>query len=122
MQPALQIDTMRVTLRDRERSFSLDASGLTVSPGEAVALIIASGTGKTCLLELVGLLRRPDDGVAYALSDGSGNAHDVGRLWAGSPSAIAELRGRAFGFVPQSGGLLGFLTLAENIALSQRIS
>lgn len=120
---AVKIDQMSITLQDRERRFALAVDGLTIAPGQAVALTGASGTGKTCLLELVGLLRRPDDGARYVLADGAGEQRDIGRIWRnGGASALSQLRGRSLGFVPQSGGLLGFLSLGQNIALSQKIS
>ena len=118
MTTAIRIDDLSVTLTDGDRRFRLEVGELTVTAGEAVALSGQSGTGKTCLLELIGLLRRPDPGGRYRLAEADGN---VLALWNDS-SGLAALRGRAFGFVPQSGGLLPFLTLAENIALSQKIS
>ncbi|MEM7721243.1 MAG: ATP-binding cassette domain-containing protein [Pseudomonadota bacterium] len=123
MAEALAISDMSATLVDRDRTFVLDVPGLTIETGEAVALIGPSGTGKTCLLELIGLLRQPDDGATHRVADGQGAIVEVPPLWsAGRSSALSHLRGRALGFVPQSGGLLPFLTLRENISLSQRVT
>ncbi len=115
----LLTEGLRATLRDEERRFTLDAGGLAVGPGECVGLTGASGTGKTLLLELLGLLRRPDPGGAYRAGD-----VDLAALWTrrDGRAALADARGDLFGFVPQSGGLLPFLTAGQNIALSQRIS
>jgi putative ABC transport system ATP-binding protein len=121
MAPALATEGIRVTLRDHGRVFTLDAGGLTVSPGDRIGLTGASGTGKTLLLELLGLLRRPDPGGRYLVADG-GEVRDVAALWPHGAGTIATLRGRLFGFVPQSGGLLPFLDVRQNVALSQRIA
>jgi putative ABC transport system ATP-binding protein len=120
--PVIETHDLRVTLRDRERTFRLDASGLDVTPGQSVGLTGPSGTGKTLLLELIGLLRRPDPGGRYMLRPGAGDAVDVTRLWSGNGGALSAFRGSEFGFIPQNGGLLPFLTLRENIALCQEIS
>src|SRR5206468_2224817 len=52
----------------------LRGADLTLEAGEIVALVAASGTGKSTLLHLAGLLERPDDGAV--LVDG----RDSGRL------------------------------------------
>lgn len=120
---AIRAETLRATMQDGMRRFRLEADGLALQSGEAVALTGPSGSGKTCLLEVLGLLRRPDAGAECILSDGAGGTCDLGDLWAsGDRAALARLRGGALGFVPQSGALLPYLTLAENVALGQRIT
>ncbi len=48
---------------------------------------------------------------------------DALALWrAGRADALADLRARHVGFVPQTGALLPFLTLRQNIALPQAIA
>jgi putative ABC transport system ATP-binding protein len=113
----LAIRDLSVTLSDRERRFTLQVPTLDVAAGDVVGLTGPSGTGKTMLLEVLGLLRQPSPGSQYHLS-----GVDVARMWQGTGPEPAEVRGRTLGFVPQSGGLLPFLTVAENIALSQRIA
>lgn len=114
----LRLTSGRIDLRDGDRAFRLQVDDFRLEPGEAVALTGASGSGKTLLLELLGLLRAPGQGTAYRLGD-----TDLAALWAeGSRSvALARGRGTSFGFVPQTGGLMPFLTVAENIALTQTI-
>ncbi|KRA52999.1 ABC transporter ATP-binding protein [Devosia sp. Root635] len=123
MKTTIVADGVRVSLRDRERSFTLAIDGLEIYPGQAVGLTGASGTGKTLLLEVLGLLKRPDPVGFYGFLDGEDFVDLAGlwrRRWKGG--AIAHARGNHFGFVPQSGGLLPFYTVRENIALSQKIS
>src|SRR5215475_13828139 len=89
---------------------------LSVNPAESVALIGASGVGKSTLLHLLGTLDRPTAGrVLFDGQDVSG--------W--SDAALARLRRTEIGFVFQFYNLLGEMTALENAmlpALLQRAS
>ncbi len=124
MLPALVADGLQVTLRDRERTFTLSIDDLAIMPGEAVGITGASGTGKTLLLEVLGLLKRPDGPQGDYLLAGPFGAVDLNALWKqrGGRRRMAMVRGAHFGFVPQSGGLLPFLSVKDNISLTQRVS
>jgi putative ABC transport system ATP-binding protein len=122
MGPVIAAQDITVTLRDGARTFCLKIDDLALDAGAAVALTGASGTGKTLLLEVMGLLRRPDPGGRLVLRGTDGAPRDLARAWTGMPGRVPALRGGAFGFIPQHGGLIPFLTLGENIALVQRIA
>ena len=83
---------------------------LAIAPGDYVTVVGPSGSGKSSLLNVAGLLDRPTEGV-YRL-DGI----DVGTL---RESARTALRGRRIGFVFQSFHLLPYRTATENVALAQ---
>jgi len=119
----LWIEGARVALSDGDRAFRLEVDSLSLEAGRAVALTGASGSGKTLLLELLGLLRAPGAGTRFFLVQ-EGVETDLAGLWAGGVrgAALAQARGRYFGFVPQTGGLMPFLTVAENVALPQRVN
>jgi len=91
----------------------LRGADLTLHAGEIVALVAPSGTGKSTLLHLAGLLERPDGGVV--LVDG----RDAGRLPDAERTAI---RRDAIGFVYQFHHLLGEFSAAENVVLPQMIA
>jgi putative ABC transport system ATP-binding protein len=122
MTSSLSAEGLRVTLSDRERRFTLFVDRFHVTEGEAIGLTGPSGTGKTLLLELLGLLRRPDAGGRYVVA-ADGRGQDLAEIWTrrDGRSRISALRGGLFGFVPQRGGLLDFLTVRDNVTLSQRI-
>ena len=89
---------------------------LTLNAGERVAIIGASGVGKSTLLYLLGTLDRPTGG--RILFDGE----DVSTR---SDAALARLRRTEVGFVFQFYNLLGEMTALENAmlpALLQRAS
>ena len=91
----------------------LDGADLTLRAGEIVALVAPSGTGKSTLLHLAGLLERPDAGVV--LVDG----RDAGQLPDADRTAIRRDR---IGFVYQAHHLLAEFTAAENIVLPQMVA
>lgn len=124
MRDGLRLENAEIRLADGDRAFVLRIEALSLSSGRAVALTGASGSGKTLLLELLGLLRAPGPGTRYVRIAGAVDETDLAGLWqTGARSvALALARGRLFGFVPQTGGLMPFLSVAENIALPQRIA
>jgi osmoprotectant transport system ATP-binding protein len=86
----------------------LDGFSLTVAGGETLALVGASGAGKTTVLKLVNRLLVADAGDVRVLGTDT-------REW----DAI-RLR-RSVGYVIQDVGLFPHLTIADNIALVPRL-
>ena len=88
---------------------------ITVNAGETVAIIGASGVGKSTLLHVMGALDRPTAGrLLFAGED----------VFTRSEAALARLRRTEVGFVFQFGNLLGEMTALENAmvpALLQRL-
>lgn len=119
----LEAADLTVTLQDADRAFRLLIADFSLAPGQVIGLSGSSGTGKTLLLEVLGLLRRPDPGGRFQTRQDR-QVSDLAALWRSGSAArqAPKLRGDLFGFVPQSGGLLPFLTVRENIELSQKIS
>jgi lipoprotein-releasing system ATP-binding protein len=93
----------------------LRGASLTVNRAETVAVIGASGVGKSTLLHLLGALDRPTAGrVRFDGED----------LFVRSETGLARYRRTEVGFVFQFGNLLGEMTALENAmvpALLQRL-
>ena len=81
---------------------------LSLRPGEVVALVGASGIGKTTLLYILGALDRPSAG--QVLFDGES-------VFARSDASLARFRRQEIGFVFQFYNLLGEMTALENAML-----
>lgn len=90
---------------------------LTLGRGEIRAITGESGCGKSTLLEALGLLLAPQSLDIYRL----GECDVAALLNAGDQDALAHLRSRTLGFVLQSGGLLPYLKVRDNINLPRRL-
>jgi lipoprotein-releasing system ATP-binding protein len=90
----------------REASFSL-------RKGEIVGLVAPSGTGKSTLLHLAGLLERPDHGEVFINGASCGNLADAERT---------SIRRMEIGFVYQFHHLLPEFSALENVMMPQMIA
>lgn len=102
----LQDVTRTVILPDDSELHILTGIDLSVSEGDHVAIVGRSGTGKTTLLNLLGLLDRPSSGTL------TWSGRDASRL---SSRQAAHIRGRDLGFVFQQFNLLPARTALENV-------
>jgi ABC-type lipoprotein export system ATPase subunit len=89
---------------------ALQAVDLDIVSGEYIAVVGPSGSGKSSLLHLLGLLDRPTSGL-YEF-----DATDVSRL---SERRRTALRARSIGFVFQAFHLLPGRTSLENVVLGE---
>ena len=87
---------------------ALRGASLTVERGEMVAIMGASGSGKSTMLNVIGTLDRPDAG-RYVLDGEAIESYDE--------VALSELRNRKIGFVFQAFHLLPRDTALENVEL-----
>jgi lipoprotein-releasing system ATP-binding protein len=90
----------------------LRGADLAIWPGEIVALVAPSGTGKSTLLHVAGLLEKPDAGEVYVGAEPTAFMDDGERT---------RLRREAIGFVYQSHHLLPEFSALENVVLPQMI-
>ena len=91
----------------------LRSADLVLAPGEIVALVAPSGTGKSTLLHLAGLLEMPDSGAVFV------EGQDAGRL---SDQDRTRVRRDKIGFVYQFHHLLAEFSALENVVLPQMIA
>jgi len=107
----------------RGANYQVKLPHLHLARGQVKAVIGASGCGKSTLLEMLGLILQPNDVKHFSLRP---NSHKTGLnvgawLASGQEQRLAAVRARHIGFVLQSGGLLPFLTVQQNIQLPRRL-
>lgn len=101
--------------------FRLIVPSLTITPGEQVALVGQSGSGKSTLLDILAMVLEPDSADRFDI-DFNGEHRDIKQDWANhDQDALGELRKQHVGYVLQTGGLLPFLSVRDNISLSRRV-
>src|SRR5579875_2399746 len=114
MNEALRLDGVVRTYRTEAGELPvLRGADLSLRAGEIVALVAPSGTGKSTLLHLAGLLERPDGGAVFV------DGRDAGAL---PDPARTAIRRDSIGFVYQFHHLLGEFSALENIVLPQLIA
>jgi putative ABC transport system ATP-binding protein len=87
---------------------ALDGVDLIVEQGEYCAIMGASGSGKSTMMNIIGCLDRPTDGRYYLDSLEVANVPD---------NDLAKIRNQKLGFVFQQFHLLSQLTALENVML-----
>jgi lipoprotein-releasing system ATP-binding protein len=90
----------------------LNGVKLALWAGQSVALVAPSGTGKSTLLHIAGLLETPDDGEVYVAGTPTSGLPDIDRT---------QIRRTEIGFVYQSHRLLPEFSALENVMLPQMI-
>lgn len=110
----LELRNVKKTYRSGDEALLpvLQGANLRLHAGEIVALVAPSGTGKSTLLHLAGLLDTPDEGEVTICGQSTQGLPDSGRT---------ALRRDRIGFVYQFHHLLGEFTARENVVLPQLI-
>lgn len=110
-----------VKIENLQRSFKIDSVtievlkgiDLEIKKGEILAVIGASGVGKSTLLHILGTLERPTSGKVYF------NEKDIFKL---NNDELARFRNKTIGFVFQFHHLLSEFTALENTMMPALIN
>jgi lipoprotein-releasing system ATP-binding protein len=119
-EPRVGAQTAALALRDVERVFGSGAETLEIfkgvtgqiMPGEVVALVGPSGSGKSSLLHICGLLEPPSSGDVFI------SGRDCSKL---DDSERTRIRREDLGFVYQFHHLLPEFNALENVVMPQLI-
>jgi lipoprotein-releasing system ATP-binding protein len=111
--PALHLDKVSRCYKQADVPLEvLRSVDFSLYPGQSVALVAPSGTGKSTLLHIAGLLEKPDGGEVYIGGRPTARMADQERT---------ALRRDSIGFVYQFHHLLPEFTAIENVMLPQMI-
>jgi putative ABC transport system ATP-binding protein len=118
----LQIADLRFRRGSGEQSFNVELPELEIKRGEMLAVTGESGSGKSTVLELLGLVAEPMPGARFDLIHEDGTRSNIADLWwRRSQRELARIRACSVGFVLQSGGLLPYLSVRNNILINRRL-
>jgi putative ABC transport system ATP-binding protein len=117
---------LRDVVKTREAegvAFKLTVPSLQIALGEKIALIGESGCGKSTLLDILTFISRPNSAAAFRFRPEPGAAPiDINDHWSKHRfNTLSDLRMLRLGYVMQTGGLLPYLTVRENMGLSRRL-
>ncbi len=114
MLPVLELRGVRRVFKQAGNELVvLNGVDLVLQPGEVVALVGPSGTGKSTMLHVAGLLERPDGGAVLIGGEDCGRLNDERRTL---------LRRSTIGFVYQFHHLLPEFSALENVMMPQMIA
>ncbi|HLQ15280.1 MAG TPA: ABC transporter ATP-binding protein [Candidatus Eisenbacteria bacterium] len=105
------VDLTKYYKRGTEVIHALDGVTLEIEKGEFVAVVGRSGSGKTTMLDMMGLLLRPTSGSLFI------DDIDTSKL---GDRELARMRAHSVGFVFQEYNLLSGLNVLENVMLPLR--
>jgi putative ABC transport system ATP-binding protein len=95
-----------------DETLALQGVSLTVDAGEMVAVTGPSGSGKSTLLACLAGLDEPDGGMVHVAGERLSRLPEEDR---------AGLRARHIGMLFQQANLVGHLSVADNVALAQKL-
>jgi putative ABC transport system ATP-binding protein len=109
------------TRKSENVGFRLRVPSLQIGLGEKIALIGESGCGKSTLLDMLAFILEPTQAAAFRFRPAGGSdTLDIAAHWQKARrNQLGDLRSRHIGYVMQTGGLLPYLTVRENMNLSR---
>ena len=111
------------TREAKDAAFRLTIPSLQIAMGEKIALIGESGCGKSTLLDMLAFILQPSEIGAFRFRPVRDQEPlDIQACWKKSKmNELGDLRKRHIGYVMQTGGLLPYLTVRENMNLCRSV-
>ena len=103
-------------------TFRLEIPKLTIYSGEFIGVIGSSGCGKSTFLDILGLILGVDKAEIFRLYIKKQNQIYQQEITTLFDQKLADIRREYIGYILQSGGLLPFLSVQDNILLSAKLN
>ncbi|WP_395022257.1 ABC transporter ATP-binding protein [Dongia sp.] len=117
-EPVLVIAGLEMQRGTGDSKFRMVVDRLEFESNQPVLLTGENGSGKSSLLDVIGLVLRPTRTAQFAYHGRDGEAVDLASLLAeANDTALTDIRCSEIGYMPQTGGLVPFLSVEDNIAL-----
>lgn len=102
--------------------FKMFIQNLRIHQGDKIAFIGESGCGKSTLLDILAFIAQPSQCESFNFYLDHQRPVDIFSEWQKKHiDPLSQLRKRFIGYVMQTGGLLPYLNVKENILLSREI-
>jgi len=122
--PVLDIRNLRKRREQNGSAFELRIGEMVLEQGRFYGVSGPSGSGKSTLLDIIALVLRPSAADCFRITrPDSRIAWDITAMWRrNDEQALAAIRRSTFGYVLQSGGLIGFLSVRQNLMIPFRLA
>jgi putative ABC transport system ATP-binding protein len=112
---------IRGLVKRRGDSYCLTIPEMDINIGSRVMLLGDSGSGKSTTLDMLALVLKPDEAKIFTWRPNN-EAIDLSVAWKkGQADVFGRLRLKDLGYVLQTGGLLPFLNVKDNISLAAEL-
>lgn len=108
---------MTITRQTGTAKFQVCLPSLSLPEGNIMVIQGDSGCGKSTILEMIGLILQPDHINGYQISIADQQIDIAQLIKQNNQPKLAQFRARYLGFIPQTGGLLPFLSIKDNLSL-----
>lgn len=115
----IKINNLRIKRGQGSQAHTVILDSMGLQAGEILAITGASGCGKSTLLESIGLLLKPESLDEFLINNDQ--LIDLSNWHNQSESYVASVRAKNIGFILQSGGLIPYLNVKQNILLPRKI-
>ena len=111
-----------IKTRKREQGYRLHIRNFSIERGKHVAITGPSGCGKSTVLDTIGMILRPDSGDSFEFNI-DGKIFSLLDLWQrGDRDAMSAIRRSHIGYVLQTGELIPYLNVQQNIRLTASLA